>query len=74
MMKTFLEVDRYLYENADGSGERMERVKSGKTPDGLHSLIGRWVLYSAAGTYIDHDVFRHDLAERHGIMVTFKTE
>lgn len=33
-----------------------------------------WVLRNAAGEYLDHDQYRHDLAERHDIELKGATE
>ena len=47
------------------SGWVMAR-ENGLTPNG-NQLGGRWVLRDPHGEYVDHDQYRHDLAERHNI-------
>lgn len=47
-------------------GRVMARDHVGLTPNG-NPLAGRWALRDAAGTLIDYDKYRYDLAERHNI-------
>lgn len=54
--------DMYLFED----GRVMRRRMDGKTPNG-NPFAGRWVLSAPDGSYIDHDQYRHDLAERHSL-------
>ncbi len=49
-----------------GDGMIMKR-EHGKTPNG-DEIDGRWVLRMDDGTWIDFDQYRHDLAERNGII------
>jgi len=55
------EAERYL----SPCGQRIQREDHGFTPNG-NPFAGRWVLRDRAGTYVDHDQYRHDLMERNG--------
>lgn len=50
-----------------GEGHSFQR-ETGETPNG-NEFGGRWVL-RYEGEYVDHDAYRHDLAERHNIKLT----
>jgi hypothetical protein len=65
--KLMRELSPLLVLQADGSyssadGMLMKR-ENGKTPNG-NDMNDRWVLRDPAGSLIDFDQFRHDLAER----------
>ena len=47
------------------NGYYMER-EYGMLPNGV-KLAGQWVLRRSNDEYVDHDCFRHDLAERYNI-------
>ena len=53
------------YESYDG---RTLSREFGQTPDG-QDLDGQWVLRESNGTYIDHSVYRNDIAEKHELIL-----
>jgi hypothetical protein len=61
-----------IAEWADGkyrniSGDQIKR-EYGNAPNGV-PFCGKWVYRMVDGTYVDHDAFRNDLAERHNIVL-----
>lgn len=57
------------YAETDGysnSTYTMKREEEGMSPKG-NRLYGQWVLRTRDGTYVDHDRYRFDLAERNDI-------
>lgn len=67
---SFEEVCRSVQEEGYNfpGGATMNR-ENGKSPNG-NSFGGCWVLRGADGSYMDHDQYRHDLAERHRLKLS----
>jgi hypothetical protein len=55
--------DNRRYESDDG--HVLAREYAGETPNG-NKLNGVWVLRDPAGAFLDHSMYRIDIAERHG--------
>lgn len=59
-----------IYESRSGYSMRREYMPNAS---GEKVIWGDWVLRAPDGGYIDRDIYRHDLAERHDIDLVYRT-
>lgn len=74
-MRAYVTVEERSYAVRDAGGAEVYRMarEYGMTDNG-NELNGRWVLRDAAGTIVDFDRYRSDLAERNGFDIGLPEE